>query len=77
MTGWKWLARVKRFVGCGDMQDGLLDHYQRMVPLSDWDIERRVREAESNGDNPFDLCDHHPEERLHGPDSESGDRNED
>jgi hypothetical protein len=69
MAGWVWLARVKRWIGCGDMQDGLLQHYQQMVPLSDWDIERRVREA-PYADDYDDLCRLIAEERVQCRDSE-------
>jgi len=77
MGGWVWMDRIKRWVGCGDLQDGLLQHYQEMVPLSDWDIERRVRKAETDGDDPFDLRSYGIETRLHASDGESDDPDED
>lgn len=72
MRGWVWLARARRWIGCGDMQDGILRHYQEMVPLSDWAIEKRVEEA-MDGDRHPDLFDCLGETGLHPRDSEGDD----
>ncbi len=71
MRGWVWLARAKRWIGCGDLQDGMLNHYQQMVPLSDWSIEKRVEEALPDH-NPLDLRVDTDQSRVYGGDGEEG-----
>jgi hypothetical protein len=54
MSGWIWLARAKRWIGCGDLQDGMLKHYQELVPLTDWAFERKVEAALEEEPNPVE-----------------------
>lgn len=67
-----WVRRLRQMLGRGDLQDGLLQHYQREVDLSDWSIERKVAEAMDGNCNP-DLFGGPVEDGVHAADGESDD----